>query len=48
MIRNLCSKFFLVLIFANIIYSQNLCPGIPTVTYAGKTYHKVQISYLVI
>ena len=26
-----------------IIYSQNPCPGIPTVTYAGQTYNTVQI-----
>jgi uncharacterized protein (TIGR02145 family) len=35
----------LVMLFmmVTIIYSQNPCPGVPTVTYAGKTYNTVQI-----
>lgn len=38
-------KLFLwiFLLFANFIYSQNPCPGVSTVDYAGKTYHTVQI-----
>ncbi len=36
---------FLIMLFmtATFIYSQNPCPGEPTVTYAGKTYNTVQI-----
>jgi uncharacterized protein (TIGR02145 family) len=33
---------FLIL-FCSSSYSQNICPGIPTVTYSGKTYNTVQI-----
>ncbi len=36
---------FLIMLFmmATIIYSQSPCPGVPTVTYAGKTYNTVQV-----
>lgn len=34
---------FMLFITVTIIYPQNPCPGIPTVTYAGKTYNTVQI-----
>jgi uncharacterized protein (TIGR02145 family) len=34
--------YFLLLV-TTICYSQNPCPGTPTVTYAGKTYNTVQI-----
>ena len=30
-------------LFCNISYSQNPCPNVPTVVYAGKTYHTVAI-----
>src|SRR5665647_1782373 len=32
-----------LLVFCSISYSQNPCPGVPTVDYGGKTYHTVQI-----
>jgi uncharacterized protein (TIGR02145 family) len=32
-----------ILVFITAGYSQNPCPGIPTVDYAGKTYHTVAI-----
>ena len=35
--------FMKLLLITTIIYSQNTCPGIPTVTYAGQTYNTVQI-----
>jgi uncharacterized protein (TIGR02145 family) len=37
--------FFVIflLVFYSISYSQNPCPGVPTVDYGGKTYHTVQI-----
>ena len=34
---------FMLFITVTIICPQNPCPGIPTVTYAGKTYNTVQI-----
>jgi uncharacterized protein (TIGR02145 family) len=34
---------FLLFVLSTSIYSQNPCPGTPTVTYAGKTYNTVQI-----
>ncbi|MFA5806018.1 MAG: FISUMP domain-containing protein [Melioribacteraceae bacterium] len=36
---------FLIMLFmmATIIYSQSPCPGVPTVTYAGKTYNTLQV-----
>jgi len=33
----------MIFIVATIIYSQNPCPGVTTVTYSGKTYNTVQI-----
>jgi uncharacterized protein (TIGR02145 family) len=35
--------FIFALFFYSLSYSQIPCPGIPTVDYAGKTYHTVQI-----
>ena len=32
-----------LLVFYSISYSQNSCPGIPTVDYGGKTYNTVKI-----
>jgi uncharacterized protein (TIGR02145 family) len=40
--RHIFSLLFL-LVFCSISYSQNPCPGVPTVDYAGKTYNTVQI-----
>src|ERR1035437_10384230 len=40
--KHICSVIFL-LVFCSISYSQNPCPGVPTVDYGGKTYHTVQI-----
>ena len=40
--KNIYIILFLLFI-TNCSYSQNPCPGIPTVAYAGKTYHTVQI-----
>jgi len=34
---------FMIFVTTTIIYSQNPCPGVPTVTYAGQTYNTVQI-----
>jgi uncharacterized protein (TIGR02145 family) len=36
-------SFIFILLFCSVSYSQNACPGIATVDYAGKTYHTVQI-----
>ena len=33
----------MLLMTATVIYSQNSCPGIPAVTYQGRTYNTVQI-----
>src|ERR1035437_6956317 len=35
--------FIFLLLFCSLGYSQNPCPGVPTVTYSGKTYNTVQI-----
>src|SRR5665647_231898 len=35
--------FIFLLLFCSLGYSQNPCPGTPTVTYSGKTYNTVQI-----
>jgi uncharacterized protein (TIGR02145 family) len=40
--KHIFSVIFL-LVFCSIIYSQNPCPGVPTVDYGGKTYNTVQI-----
>ena len=36
-------SIILLISYGSYIYSQNPCPGTPTVDYAGKTYHTVQI-----
>jgi uncharacterized protein (TIGR02145 family) len=35
--------FIFLLLFCSLGYSQKPCPGVPTVKYAGKTYHTLQI-----
>src|ERR1035437_869103 len=40
--KHIYSVLFL-LVFCSISYSQNPCPGVPTVDYGGKTYNTVQI-----
>jgi uncharacterized protein (TIGR02145 family) len=41
--KNLYFYSFCIILFCSVGYAQKPCPGIPTIKYAGNTYHTIQI-----